>query len=155
MRQEHYLAIVYRYKDRYIAECPAFSTEGEGATADDAVAALTSETAEYVRDGGARLGDGQVILAQVEVSVQTQSPEDTPTRTQRMYTGIVWREEDTYVSICPAVGAASQGETVQEALAMVAEAASLILEDREAPSEDVHVLAESILVSIPDVARAS
>ncbi|GEM_PF-515571 len=155
MAQEHYLAIVYRYKDRYVAECPAFSTEGQGATADEAIAALTSESAEYVRDGGARLGDGQVILAQVEVTSSTPFAESESTRQRQTYTGIVWREEDTYVSICPAVGVASQGDTVQEALAMVAEAASLILEDQEAPLEDVHVLVESISISVPDVAKAS
>ena len=44
-------------------------------------------------------------------------------------TAILHWEEDVYVSQCPEVGTASQGETVEEALANLKEATELYLED--------------------------
>ena len=44
------------------------------------------------------------------------------------YTGIVEREGDGYVSLCPELDVASQGETVEEALANLKEAVGLFLE---------------------------
>ena len=44
-------------------------------------------------------------------------------------TAILHWEEDVYVAECPEVGIASQGETVEEALANLKEATELYLED--------------------------
>ena len=44
-------------------------------------------------------------------------------------TAILHWEEDVYVAQCPEVGTASQGETVEEALANLKEATELYLED--------------------------
>lgn len=44
-------------------------------------------------------------------------------------TAILHWEEDVYVAECPEVGTASQGETVEEALANLKEATELYLED--------------------------
>ncbi|MEL6495962.1 MAG: type II toxin-antitoxin system HicB family antitoxin [Cyanobacteria bacterium J06623_7] len=44
-------------------------------------------------------------------------------------TAILYWEEDVYVAECPEVGTASQGETVEEALANLKEATELYLED--------------------------
>lgn len=44
------------------------------------------------------------------------------------YTGIVEREGDGYVSLCPELDVASQGETVEEALANLKEAVELFLD---------------------------
>lgn len=42
---------------------------------------------------------------------------------------ILYWEEDVYVAECPEVGTASQGETVEEALANLKEATELYLEE--------------------------
>ena len=47
----------------------------------------------------------------------------------RTLTAILYWEEDVYVAECPEVGTASQGETVEEALANLKEATELYLED--------------------------
>ena len=47
----------------------------------------------------------------------------------RTLTAILHWEEDVYVAVCPEVGTASQGETVEEALANLKEATELYLEE--------------------------
>lgn len=56
------------------------------------------------------------------------------------YTGIVEREGDGFVSVCPELDVASQGETVEEALANLKEAVELFLEcaDSEEIRERTH-----------------
>ena len=44
-------------------------------------------------------------------------------------TAILYWEEDVYVAECPEVGTASQGETVEEAIANLKEATELYLEE--------------------------
>jgi predicted RNase H-like HicB family nuclease len=51
----------------------------------------------------------------------------------RRYTAIVYREDDWYVAECPEVGTASQGKTVEEAVANLKEATELYLEDFAPP----------------------
>ena len=48
---------------------------------------------------------------------------------RKALTAILHWEEDVYVAECPEVGTASQGETVEEALANLKEATELYLED--------------------------
>lgn len=45
------------------------------------------------------------------------------------FTAILEKEEDMYVAKCPEVGTASQGYTVEEALANLKEATELYLEE--------------------------
>ena len=45
-----------------------------------------------------------------------------------LLTGVVEREDDQYVSICPELGVASCGDTVEEAFAMLADAIEVHLE---------------------------
>lgn len=45
------------------------------------------------------------------------------------FTAIVYWEEDVYVAECPSVGTASQGETIEEAIANLKEATELYLEE--------------------------
>ncbi|MGB3204518.1 MAG: type II toxin-antitoxin system HicB family antitoxin [Crinalium sp.] len=45
------------------------------------------------------------------------------------FTAIVYWEEDVYVAECPEVGTASQGETIEEAIANLQEATELYLEE--------------------------
>ena len=49
------------------------------------------------------------------------------------FTAIVYWEEDVYVAECPEVGAASQGETIEEAIANFKEATELYLEEFHLP----------------------
>ena len=45
------------------------------------------------------------------------------------FTAVVHREEDLFVAQCPEVGTASQGETIEQALANLREATELYLEE--------------------------
>lgn len=45
------------------------------------------------------------------------------------FTAIVYWEEDVYVAECPEVGTASQGETIEDAIANLKEATELYLEE--------------------------
>ena len=46
----------------------------------------------------------------------------------RNFTAIIEREDDGYVSLCPDLDVASQGDTVEEAKANLTEAIELLLE---------------------------
>ena len=45
------------------------------------------------------------------------------------FSAILYWEEDVYVAECPEVGTASQGETIEEAIANLQEATELYLEE--------------------------
>jgi predicted RNase H-like HicB family nuclease len=45
-----------------------------------------------------------------------------------VYTGIIEREGDVYVALCPELDVASQGKTVEEAVSNLREAVELFLE---------------------------
>ncbi|HZG67833.1 MAG TPA: type II toxin-antitoxin system HicB family antitoxin [Herpetosiphonaceae bacterium] len=47
----------------------------------------------------------------------------------RTFTAVLHREDDWYVADCPEVGTVSQGHTIEEALANLAEATELYLEE--------------------------
>jgi len=51
----------------------------------------------------------------------------------RTLTAIVYREEDVYVAECPEVRTASQGETIEEAIANLKESTELYLEEFPIP----------------------
>lgn len=51
----------------------------------------------------------------------------------RRYSAVVYKEENWYVAECPEVGTASQGKTIEEAVANLKEATELYLEDFAAP----------------------
>ncbi|MBC7249151.1 MAG: type II toxin-antitoxin system HicB family antitoxin [Anaerolineae bacterium] len=53
--------------------------------------------------------------------------------TTRIFTAILYREEDIYVAECPEVGTVSQGYTVEEAIANLREATELYLEEFPLP----------------------
>lgn len=48
-------------------------------------------------------------------------------------TAVLHKEEDLYVAECPEVGTASQGKTIEEAVANLKEAAELYLEEFPLP----------------------
>lgn len=47
----------------------------------------------------------------------------------RTFTAVIHKEDDLYVAECPEVGTASQGHTIEEAIANLKEATELYLED--------------------------
>ncbi len=53
--------------------------------------------------------------------------------TVRTFTAILHKEDDLYVAECPEVGTASQGHTVEEAVANLREATELYLEEFPLP----------------------
>ncbi|MCX7011085.1 MAG: type II toxin-antitoxin system HicB family antitoxin [Candidatus Sumerlaeota bacterium] len=57
-----------------------------------------------------------------------------------LLTAIIHREEDWYVAECPEVGTASQGKTVEEAIANLREATEVYLEEfPQSPSSNLIV----------------
>ncbi|MBW1892199.1 MAG: type II toxin-antitoxin system HicB family antitoxin [Deltaproteobacteria bacterium] len=46
-----------------------------------------------------------------------------------IFTAIVHKEEDLYLALCPEVGTASQGKTIEEAVKNLQEATELYLEE--------------------------
>lgn len=47
----------------------------------------------------------------------------------RTFTAVIHKEDDLYVAECPEVGTASQGQTIEGAIANLKEATELYLED--------------------------
>lgn len=47
----------------------------------------------------------------------------------RVFTAVIYKEDDLYVAECPEVGTASQGRTIEEAIANLKEATELYLEE--------------------------
>jgi predicted RNase H-like HicB family nuclease len=67
----------------------------------------------------------------------------------RTLTAAVTRDGEWYVARCLEVEVASQGETVDEALANLREALELYFEDDEVPASFEHPLVTSIEIRIP------
>jgi predicted RNase H-like HicB family nuclease len=53
--------------------------------------------------------------------------------TKETLTAVIHREDDLYVALCPEVGTASQGKTVEEAVYNLKEATELYLEEFPLP----------------------
>lgn len=50
-----------------------------------------------------------------------------------IFSAIIRKEDDLYVALCPETGTASQGETMEEAMANLKEATELYLEEFPMP----------------------
>lgn len=51
----------------------------------------------------------------------------------RVFTALIYKEDDLYVAECPEVGTVDQGETIEEAIAGLKEATRLYLEEFPLP----------------------
>lgn len=60
--------------------------------------------------------------------------------TTRTFTAILHKEDDLYVAECPEVGTASQGSTIEEAVANLKEATELYLEEFPLPENGKPIL---------------
>ena len=69
----------------------------------------------------------------------------------KQFTGIIEREEDGYVSLCPELDIASQGNTVEEARSNLIEALELFFETAE-PSEIQSRLHSEVFITTLEVA---
>lgn len=67
---------------------------------------------------------------------------------------VIHREDDWLVAECPEVGTASQGRTVEEALANLREATELYLEERPDLATGSPAFLTTFSVQIPDAAAA-
>lgn len=65
----------------------------------------------------------------------------------RTFTAIIYWEEDVYVAECPEVGTASQGETIEEAIANLKEATELYLEEVSLPKKNPRLLTTFEVIS--------
>jgi predicted RNase H-like HicB family nuclease len=65
---------------------------------------------------------------------------------KRTFTAIIEREGDGYVSFCPELDVASQGDTVEEARGNLVEAVELFL-DTASPSEIQDRLHDEVLIT--------
>lgn len=64
------------------------------------------------------------------------------------FTAAVVRDGEWYVARCLEIEVASQGETIEEALANLREAIELYFEDEPAPADVVHPLVTSLDVRL-------
>jgi len=70
------------------------------------------------------------------------------------FSATIHREEDWYVSWCPELDVASQGKTVEEALANLREAVELYLEDEDVSiPEETYFLTTTFEVSYDKASR--
>jgi len=69
----------------------------------------------------------------------------------QQFTGIIEREGDGYVALCPELDIASQGNTVEEARVNLVEAIELFFETAD-PSEIQHRLHSEVFVTRLEVA---
>ena len=60
--------------------------------------------------------------------------------TTRTFTAVIHKEDKLYVAECPEVGTASQGNTVEEAVANLKEATELYLEEFPLPETTTPLL---------------
>jgi len=51
----------------------------------------------------------------------------------RIFTVILYKEDDVYIAECPEVGTVDQGETIEQAIASLKEATRLYLEEFSLP----------------------
>jgi predicted RNase H-like HicB family nuclease len=88
---------------------------------------------------------------------QAQTPENESTQIQfgssgsqaisRTFTAVLYWEEDVYVAECPEVGTASQGETIEEAIANLKEATELYLEEFPLPETSPRLITTFEVIS--------
>ncbi|MDQ6799644.1 MAG: type II toxin-antitoxin system HicB family antitoxin [Acidobacteriota bacterium] len=68
----------------------------------------------------------------------------------RRFTGMIYRENGSYVALCPEIDVASQGDSVEEASANLREAVELFIETAD-PSEIAARMREELYVTALEV----
>lgn len=126
--------LAYRQRGgQFVAESLTFAgVSAEAASLEEVLERVGGELLDATKDGTPQ-ALASVAITSVAVLAATQR------YASHTYTAIVTRDAEGYSSICPALGVASQGETFDEALAMLRDAAMLYLE-YHAPAEHDEVV---------------
>jgi len=66
----------------------------------------------------------------------------------RRFTAMIYRENDGYVSLCPELDVASQGDSVEEASANLREAVELFIESADASEVDGRLRGEMYVTAL-------
>ena len=66
----------------------------------------------------------------------------------RRFTAMIYRENDGYVSLCPELDVASQGNSVEEASANLREAVELFIESADASEVDGRLRGEMYVTAL-------
>jgi predicted RNase H-like HicB family nuclease len=66
----------------------------------------------------------------------------------RRFTAMIYRENDGYVSLCPELDVASQGDSVEEASANLREAVELFVESAEASEVEGRLRGEMYVTAL-------
>ena len=69
----------------------------------------------------------------------------------KTFTAVIQKEEDMYVARCPEVGTASQGSTIDEAIANLKEATELYLEEFHIKAQSRPILT---VFEVAEIAKA-
>ena len=59
---------------------------------------------------------------------------------KKIFSAIIYKDENLYVSECPEVGTVSQGKTIEEAISNLKEATELYLEEFPLPNTNKPIL---------------
>jgi predicted RNase H-like HicB family nuclease len=94
-----------------------------------------------------RLSQAEQAQTQENQRSQIQFGASDSQTISRTFTAVLYREEDVYVAECPEVGTASQGETIEEAIANLKEATELYLEEFPLPETSPRLITTFEVIS--------
>ena len=120
-----FTAVVNEQDEEYYAFCPEECTDATGSSPEEALANLQRTTLLQLEEEKMLSGHTSPSLTFAEFTVKMA---DGPSRSYT-YDVIVHQEHGLYVVFCPELGIADQGDTTEEALAMLKEGGELTLED--------------------------
>ena len=156
MTTRSYSTVIYKHpRGMFVAQCPAIpSASGEGGTVQEARDNLVADIQEAHRHGEAERED-EAVITSLSVTAVIGSPIHNKAFTNvHTYTVIVSPDTHGYTSFCPALGVASLGDTVDEALAMLADAMHAQGEVERLPDWDTRVTVGSLQVNVARVGSA-
>jgi len=99
-------------------------------------------------DAGEAESTGDLVMTTITVSKLNAKGE--PQR--RTYTAVVTPDTDgAFAALCPALGVATDGASLDDALSMLEDAANLYLLDQPLPVNDVRIAIEQLTLASPSV----
>ncbi len=132
----------------YTTDVPTMGTHGSNV--EEAVDNLHEQVAEYLADNPLPQTAKPTVVKAKFVAINPDH--STQTYTHDVY---VYQEDGIYIADCPEVGVADQGETTEEALAMLKEGVELLLDGNPHPNFGKPKLIEfDVEVSKPEPAHA-
>lgn len=156
MTTRSYNSVIFQHpRGMFVAQCPAVpSASGEGATIQEARDNLIADIQEALRHGEVEREDEAVITSlSVTIAIGSASRNATLV-TKHTYTVIVSPDTHGFTSLCPALGVASLGDTVDEALTMLADAMHAQGAAEKLPDQDTRITVGAVQVDIARVGSA-